>query len=71
MPLNLDGAAERAVHCSNIPQFVPHFVAFGAEVVAVVLGGGDFDGELLNDLHALDFEAVHLLGLVGEDAKLA
>ncbi len=47
-----------------------HLVPLGAEVVAVVFGGGDFDGKLLDDLHAVDFEAVHLFGVVGEDTKL-
>ena len=47
------------------------FGFFDREVAGVVGVGGDFDGELLDDFDAVDFEAVHFLGVVGEDAELA
>ena len=37
----------------------------------IVRIGRDFDGKLFDDLHAVDLQPVHLLGIVGEDAKLS
>jgi hypothetical protein len=50
---------------------VAHLVALRAEVGAVVVGGGDLDGELLDDLEAVAGDGVDLLGVVGEEAHLA
>jgi hypothetical protein len=50
---------------------VPELVLLGFEVPAVVLGGGDFQGELRDDLQAVDLEPADLLGVVGQDADAA
>ena len=45
---------------------VAQFVLFGSEIIDVVLAGGDSYANPLDDFHPVTFEAVNLLGIVGQ-----
>ena len=52
----------------HVLEQVPHAVRLGLQVTAVVLLGRDLDGHALGDLQVEAGKAVHLIGVVGEQA---
>ena len=48
-----------------------HFSAFSLEITRVVRIGLCLDGKLLDNVHAVPFEADHLFGIVGQETDVA